>query len=295
MLLVCLSAMFGSIFFWTQSQILYHPDTYYKDPREEEKCLELQVRDVFFHSKDGTRLHGQWLPARNSIYGKKYPTILFCHGNSGTVHDSFIYATKLNSIPNRNVFIWDYRGYGQSEGVAHESGLKLDSEAAFEFAWSHPSTETTNFTVYGHSLGGGVAFYLGNRFTDQINFLIIENSFYSIPYHLRVVMPPFLSFLGEFIFERWESWKDFEQMLKKSNHPKVLLMRGERDNMILEDNINKLEQLALKYKKQPVEIEKFPEGEHGLVFDPTFVPALMKFFNLRTDNEINQYLYYYYY
>ena len=69
-----------------------------------------------------------------SQYGKKYPTILFCHGNCGTIHDSFIYATKLNSIPNRNGFIWDYKGYGQSEGVAHESGIKLDSEAAFEFA-----------------------------------------------------------------------------------------------------------------------------------------------------------------
>ena len=89
-----------------------------------------------------------------------------------------------------------------------------------------------------------VAFYLGNRYADRITFLIVENSFYSISEHVAISFPPILSFLGHLIFEKWESWKEFEEMLQKPHHPKVLLMRGEKDYFVMAENLEKLEQVA---------------------------------------------------
>jgi len=61
-------------------------------------------------------------------------TILLCHGNAENVAQSAAYiGDRLRSTLNAEVFVFDYRGFGKSEGVPDERGVLEDAEAALEW------------------------------------------------------------------------------------------------------------------------------------------------------------------
>ena len=83
-------------------------------------------QDVSITTSKGVRLHGWFVPAKQAE-----ATVLFFHGNAGNI------SHRLDSIAifrelGLNVFIIDYRGYGQSEGKPSEQGTYLDAQAAWE-------------------------------------------------------------------------------------------------------------------------------------------------------------------
>lgn len=284
MLLACLSTVFGVVYYWTQNQFLYHPTSDLHAPNERKACELFKAQDHIFKSKDGTMLHGRLIPANKEDPEQKNSTILFCHGNAGTVLEASQIAVYLSKILARNVFVFDYRGFGKSEGVAYEAGIKLDAEAAFEMAWNLPSTDKSDFIVFGHSLGGGVAFYLGNRYTNKIKAIIIDNSFSSLQEVIPEAIPSFLAFSKYFCYERWESWKEFEQMLQKDWHPEVLLIRGEKDSLIAGKHLKILEQIALKNKKRRVEVLRIPSGYHCMIEKPLYSLPVLSFLENRVDD-----------
>src|SRR5512143_2232820 len=81
----------------------------------------LDYRDLYFHAADATLLHGWFLPAQHEAKG----TLLFLHGNAENI------STHLGSVwwlpaEGYNVFLYDYRGYGYSEGKPSLDGLLSD-------------------------------------------------------------------------------------------------------------------------------------------------------------------------
>lgn len=136
--------------------------------------LDLDYQDVYFPSLDGTRLHGWWLPARGEAKG----SVLFLHGNAENI------STHIGSVmflPEQglNVFLFDYRGYGRSEGTAYLEGLLMDVEAGLDQLLAYD--KTGNLAVFGQSLGAALAILVvaDSRYKEDIAVLVADSSFTS--------------------------------------------------------------------------------------------------------------------
>jgi len=164
------------IAYWGWGVILYvmQPKFLYS-PVQEITCtpddLGLEFEQVLFKSADGLHLSGWYIPAEKSEF-----TVLFCHGNGGNI---FHRLDSINIFQNLglNCFIFDYRGYGNSEGKPSEEGTYLDAEAAYNWLIKKKKILPDNIIIFGRSLGGSIAAKLASKVTTCA--LIVEGTFTS--------------------------------------------------------------------------------------------------------------------
>jgi pimeloyl-ACP methyl ester carboxylesterase len=133
----------------------------------------LPVEELEFCAEDGTALHGWWFPRPQSR-----GVLICCHGNAGNISDRLWMARDLQDLP-LDIFIFDYRGYGKSEGLPSEKGTGRDVRAAYELAHARLGyPENPPIFVYGRSLGGAVALQLAE--THALRAIVLESTFSSI-------------------------------------------------------------------------------------------------------------------
>ena len=114
------------------------------------------VESVWFESSDGTGLRGWFLPAKDRP-SRDALTVVHIHGNAGSLLGHIAFSAHLPSA-GFNLFIFDYRGYGESEGAAITRGpLIEDAKAAVRTVRARPDVDPSRVALYGHSLGGGIA------------------------------------------------------------------------------------------------------------------------------------------
>jgi len=152
-----------------QSRFVYFPiRTLSTDP----SSIGLRFEDVYFETEDGVTLHGWFIP-HDGARG----VILFCHGNAGNI------SHRLDSIRvfhrlGLDVFIFDYRGYGQSEGKPTERGTYEDAEAAWRYLIEEHQVIPSEVVVFGRSIGGAVGAWLAQNHKPRL--LILESTFTSL-------------------------------------------------------------------------------------------------------------------
>ena len=135
--------------------------------------IGLVYEDVFFSTPDGVKLHGWYVPAESDV------TLLWFHGNAGNLSNRLEHMLLSHIILEVNIFIFDYRGYGLSEGAASESGTYVDGEAAVKYLRDYRGVDTEEqLILYGHSLGGAVAVEIARR--NPSRGLIVESTFTSV-------------------------------------------------------------------------------------------------------------------
>lgn len=151
---------------WFVESQVFFPDTAIEQTPVD---LNLPFEDIWFTSSDAVRLHGWLIPASSPDY-----LLLFCHGNAGNISHRL---DNVRLLHNRgiSVFIFDYRGYGRSQGRINEKGFYLDSEAAYEVARKWAEQNGAKLVVFGRSLGGIAATHLGA--TKHCDGLILESTF----------------------------------------------------------------------------------------------------------------------
>ena len=154
------------------------------------EAFEIKYDDVFFKTRDGVRINGWFIPSRNDSPGNY--TVLLCHGNGGNISDRISKIVVLNQI-GLDVFIFDYRGYGISNGRASEAGIYLDTEAAYKYLIEAKKILPENIIVYGESLGGVVAVDLASKV--KIKALILEGVFTHAKDMAREIFPFLPTFL----------------------------------------------------------------------------------------------------
>ena len=134
--------------------------------------------NVEFTSSDGTRLHSWIVRSKSQREIPRY--VIYCHGNGENVALAGGWSildiiTQLDA----NVMVFDWRGYGKSEGSPHEAGIKLDAEKALEVFCENFGIKPAEVILVGHSLGGGVATHLAS--TKGCKALILQKTFSSLP------------------------------------------------------------------------------------------------------------------
>src|SRR5205085_10691450 len=115
-------------------------------------------RDVWFKTHDGVRLNG-WLFESGDANA---PLVIWFHGNAGNITERSQVAQELRRR-GLDILLFDYRGYGKSEGTPTETSLYRDAEAVYEFATHELHTAPDDIVAYGESLGGPYAAWLARR------------------------------------------------------------------------------------------------------------------------------------
>jgi pimeloyl-ACP methyl ester carboxylesterase len=133
--------------------------------------IGLDFEEVHIGTADGERLHGWFVPAENAR-----GTLLFFHGNAGNISHRLESLMIFNRL-RLDVLIIDYRGYGQSSGKTTEQGTYNDAGAAWRYLVEEREIAAERIIIFGRSLGGAVAAWLGAR--TRPAGLIIESSFSS--------------------------------------------------------------------------------------------------------------------
>jgi alpha-beta hydrolase superfamily lysophospholipase len=119
---------------------------------------------------------------RFHVYSIESPNILYFHGNGEIVTDYDEIAPMYERI-GANLFITDYRGYGFSNGTPTVTHMIADSHKIFESFVNILKKEnhTGKIFIMGRSLGSASAIELACNYPNQIDGLIIESGFASIP------------------------------------------------------------------------------------------------------------------
>jgi uncharacterized protein len=167
--MVCLAYTgLALVIYFMQPQFLYEPIRQIPySPAE----LGLDFEDVYFKTGDRLRLHGWFVPSPNAKF-----TVLYCHGNGGNMMYFLETVNFLNKM-DLNCFIFDYRGYGNSQGAPAEDGTYLDARAAYKWLTKKKGIAPQCIILFGWSLGGSIAAYLATKVKSA--GLVIESSFTS--------------------------------------------------------------------------------------------------------------------
>ena len=152
---------------------VYHPDRVL-DPTEIKRAGFFE--DVYLTTEDGCRING-WFFAAGADSARKHLCFLVCHGNAGNIsHRIDLYNALLRT--GVNLFAFDYRGFGRSEGRPSEEGTYLDGAAAIQWLRTR-EVRAADIIAFGESLGGGIGSELAIRF--PLAGLVLQSTFTSIP------------------------------------------------------------------------------------------------------------------
>ena len=151
-----------------ENYIIYQP-VKYPEGLWDTSNMPLPIQDVWFEAEDGVKLHGWYVPS-----DKPVATLLFFHGNAGNITHRLENIFLLHHL-KLNVFIFDYRGFGRSEGDPDEDDIHLDSQAAYDTLLAQPGVTADSLIIFGRSLGGPFAAYTATK--NPTAGLILESTF----------------------------------------------------------------------------------------------------------------------
>ena len=154
-----------------EESLIFFPSRY---PQGDWQPPGLHFEDAEFVAADGTRLHG-WYAHRQDARA----VVLFCHGNAGNVTHRANTLMALNDLVGVSVLIFDYRGYGKSEGKPTEDGVLADARAARAWLAEKEGVAQSDVVLMGRSLGGALAVDLAAK--DGARALVLESTFSSVP------------------------------------------------------------------------------------------------------------------
>ncbi|MBN1796405.1 MAG: alpha/beta hydrolase [Sedimentisphaerales bacterium] len=159
---------FGIMLFLFQSKFLYCPVRKISYTPDD---INLAYENVWFKAADQVKLNGWYIPSENAEF-----TVLFCHGNGGNIMHRLDTIFIFNNL-GLNCFIFDYRGYGLSNGKTTEQGTYLDVMAAYNWLINEKGADPNRIIIFGRSLGGSVAAQLATK--KPVASLVLESCFTS--------------------------------------------------------------------------------------------------------------------
>ncbi|MDP8216630.1 MAG: alpha/beta hydrolase [Candidatus Kaelpia imicola] len=182
---ILISILIFSVFMFAYVKYFERKGIYYPTKEIESTPMNagLKYEDVFFNTDDGLKLNGWFIPAEDPR-----GTLLFCHGNAGNISHRIEIIEVFNEL-NLNVFIFDYRGYGRSQGSPTEEGLYRDAQAAYKYLLGRKNINKDAIVIYGKSIGANVAIDLASKVTVAV--LIFESGF-SSAYDMGKKLFPYL-------------------------------------------------------------------------------------------------------
>jgi len=221
--------------------MLFHPDRTQNDLSsvfgQIKQMFGVSKKDVYFNSSNGVMLHGYYF----SLPGSK-KTVIVSHGNGGNIDSRMVLAACLLKC-GVSVFMYDYRGYGLSNGNPTIQGVCDDGVAAYDFIAHSAKVAPRDILLYGESLGSGIV--CETLKTRQAGGVILESGFDSLlsvarekvfwlnAYPRELFLQPFLD----------------NNSILAGEHPPLLILHGMKDGLITPDHALALYDNASSPKK----------------------------------------------
>jgi len=196
-----------------QRNLLYHPkeNNYFGDE------LLVSIEKVKIKTQDNIELLS-WHHKKNL---EKYKTILFLHGNAGSLENRIHKINHFKDI-NINFLIIAWRGFNDNKGEPTEKGLYEDARSAVRWLNSK-GVNVKNIIIYGESLGTGVAIEIAQN--KSFAGIILESPFTSM-IDVAKDKYPYLP-VKLLLKDKYES----DKKIKNINSP-ILIMHGKVDNIV---------------------------------------------------------------
>tara|TARA_Y100000590_G_scaffold81889_1_gene91176 strand:+ start:2207 stop:3043 length:837 start_codon:yes stop_codon:yes gene_type:complete len=240
--------------YFFQRSLLYHPqeNNYFGDQ------LLVSINKVKIKTEDNIDLLS-WYHTKSSA---DYKTILFLHGNAGSLENRI---HKINHFKNMNVnfLIIAWRGFSGNDGKPTEKGLYEDARSAVRWLKSKGIKEN-DIVIYGESLGTGVA----TEIAQNKNFagIILESPFTSM-IDAGKDKYPYLP-VKLLLKDKYES----DKKIKNINSP-ILIMHGKIDNIVPFYMGKKIYEMANEPK-----FSYFSEyDDHMMEYNESLLNSLKKF------------------
>jgi fermentation-respiration switch protein FrsA (DUF1100 family) len=194
---------------------IFFPD---KEVSQDPGDRGLEFEDVFFTASDGVRLHGWFVP------GSGDKTLVWFHGNAGNIGHRVDNLAELHARLGVSIFIFDYRGYGRSEGTPSERGTYLDAQAALDYLESRQDLAGHKTVLFGRSLGCAIAAEAATR--NEAYALVLESPYTSVRAMARRVYP-FIPGIGLLVSTKYDCLAKV-----KNVHIPIMVLHGDRDEIV---------------------------------------------------------------
>ncbi|HVT45852.1 MAG TPA: alpha/beta hydrolase [Thermoanaerobaculia bacterium] len=225
---------------WLKRISLFFPD---RHPRGFWNFADLPIEpsEHQFLTPDGVLLHGLLF---EPVEASDSPLIIWFHGNAGNVTNRAAIASRFAEMGSP-IFVFDYRGFGKSEGRISERGAAVDSIAAYDYITRRVGRQSGSVALYGESIGAAFAAWVARE--RPALCVVVESSFPSLSRVAWTVYPytPFPLFVGGSL--RVADW------LNEAGLP-VLVLHGTNDPIIpFRLGVELYEQLEVPKTLLPVE------------------------------------------
>ncbi len=182
---------FGVYLYLIQDRIVFFPT---RDLEASPGDIGLGFQEVRIDVANTESIHAWFIPVPSDSQVNYQsgdggaPTVLFCHGNAGNISHRLETIECLAAL-GANVMLFDYRGYGRSDGAPSETNMYADAAACYRWLTRSQGVSSDKIVLFGRSLGGAVAIELASR-VDCAG-LIVESSFTSAEEMGRLMFPYF--------------------------------------------------------------------------------------------------------
>ena len=212
--LVVVLCLLGGLLLLLETRFIYFPSRGYDATPS---GLGLAYEDVWLTAEDGVRIHGWYLPVPRARW-----VTLVSHGNAGNISHRLDRALFLQARLRSSVFLYDYRGYGVSEGSPDEAGTYRDARAAYRYLVEEKRVKAGELVLFGESLGSAVSLELA--LARPAAALVLEAPFTSVRDIARTtVFAP----LAPFVRTRYESLARISRLRMP-----LLVVQGDRDEIV---------------------------------------------------------------
>jgi fermentation-respiration switch protein FrsA (DUF1100 family) len=199
--------------------VTFHPE---RHPMSGAWRLPARAEDAWFNVADGTRLHGWFVRATTQ---PATATVIYFHGNGGNLSYLDWLAGGLTGR-GFDLLLFDYRGYGQSEGnVSDERGIYADADAAYDYVVRERGVAPAKLVLYGQSLGTSAATDVAAR--RECAALVLESGMSSASDMAALILPWLPRGTHRFAVNRFDN----VGKLARISRP-VLVAHGDRDEVI---------------------------------------------------------------
>jgi len=211
--------------FFPVAELLYTPND-----------INLDYEDVRIKTSDGLILQGWFIPSNS----ESDITWLWFHGNGGNNGHRISELALAHHRTGVNIFIFDYRGYGESEGKPSEKGTYLDSRAAMEYLSSRPDVDKDRIVFMGNSLGAALSVELA--LTQPPMAMILVSPFASVRDMAKLTLP--FPPVGWMVRNHYDNVARIRQL----NVP-LLVLHGDEDDLVPISQGRKLYEAANQPKR----------------------------------------------
>lgn len=224
--------------------------------------------EVWFKTADGVKLYGWFF---RSTRGEAAATVVYFHGNGGNMSYCDWIGVNL-AARGFDVLLFDYRGYGRSEGEpVSEREFYADADAALDFVLKERGARPESIVLYGQSLGTAAA--IDGAARRSCGALIVESGLSSAGDMAGAIMP----WLPGFVRGLTKNKLDSVGKIARVRCP-VLVVHGERDNIVPAAQGRKLFEAAPEPKGWKL-VKGAGHNDLSIVGGQNYIDSLADFIN----------------